>query len=160
MKKTVELLTICGVKCFVEHGPRKVVITVTEPRRHEIEASDLKEGALLLGHWLYQRGATRGKVDQHAHLEQSVRQALKLMRLPKDPVPISGRHVVPSSKGKRPRFVVRRAMYGHKDQKIYFGTYTTEHRAAEMSRRLCEIINEEIEVRARLLSLKVSEVPQ
>ena len=136
-------VTLFGLQCMIEVRKRHVVLTSSSPRRYATEAHTIDEAVFLLGQMVNRKPIGSRRRDGNLHLEEVVRASLMVMMLPLQPIPITERHVVPS-KG---RYIVRRNMYGHRQQRLYFGTYMTPHAAAEASKRLCEIINEEIERR-------------
>ncbi|NTV02457.1 MAG: hypothetical protein HGB04_06680 [Chlorobiaceae bacterium] len=152
MTMRVGEVTLFGHRCLVEQKSRYVVLTVLRPRC-EITGSSIEEAALLF--WRRLHAKPRLMHDAKG-IEADIREALKLMRLPKRAVPVTGRHVIISKTGGRERYQVRRTMDGNGRTKLYFGSYATRHAAALASCRLCEIINKEIDARrAALLSVKI-----
>lgn len=152
MKTQIEETVLFGHQCVIEKKVKQVILTSSRPKV-EITGGSLDEAALLFWRSLKARPRT---LQEREGLEQEVREALRHLRLPRYPVPVSGRHVVITRKNGRELYRVRRTMDVPGRRKLYFGSYATHHAAALASCRLCEIINESIEIRrAALLSVKM-----
>lgn len=148
IKETISTAVIHGKPCQVIERNRFTTLAVPG-FRNDFHGRNLLESSLLLKAWVDQKpGKTAKKIDK----EQEVRAYLRLFQLPRKTIEVSGRHVIPTAGRRGTTWAVRRALCGNPTVKVYFGSYKTHHQAAQQSIRLCQIINEEIELRNRLVA--------
>lgn len=141
--------TIHGVECIVTIRTRYVTLCICG-KHHHFHGRNVPEVELLLWNWLHRR--PRYKTDMR-DIEQDMRDLLRIIRLPSEPIRVSAGHIKPTG---RDTWIVRRSMDGEGRHKLYFGAHHNIHAAKRASIRLCQIINEEIKVRNALLSVNES----
>lgn len=132
---------IHGMKCLYSRHKKRFEIIMSTGTHQRFNGKSRTEVELQFWNYLHCRTRMMGEASAS---EKSVKDLLTILDMPARPIRISSGHIrrMPY---RRESWIVRRSI--GESGKVYFGTYHNEASAMAASRRLCELINEEVERR-------------